>query len=208
MNAHRRNLMGATALLYLGPLLAGLGGSGWFVTPLFLLVFMMWLLILPPHAYSQSPFGAPASIQMFNQTLIQLLIISICFGFGRGMGGVAGMNVQFHWLLPLLISFLSVPLLSWLNRGAVGMVQNTSGSVEDLKMRSQSESQIALAHRLLDALQEQSIALNDSDLSRHLDAIKAQVDRETLLSALKMRGELGQLLWRAQTMLTVQYSHG
>ena len=53
MRSRLRLLMGATALLYLGPVLAGLGGFGWSVVPVFTAIFLLWLIVLRPHQWPQ-----------------------------------------------------------------------------------------------------------------------------------------------------------
>jgi hypothetical protein len=50
MHNKLRLLMGTTALLYLGPLLAGLRGFGWPVVPVFAAIFVLWLIVLRPAA--------------------------------------------------------------------------------------------------------------------------------------------------------------
>ena len=54
MGFRLRVLQIATACLYLGPLLAGLGGYGWRVVPVFAAIFLLWLIALRPQEWPQS----------------------------------------------------------------------------------------------------------------------------------------------------------
>lgn len=105
--------MGATALLYLGPLLAGLSGQGWRVVPVFGLIFLLWIIVMRPAVFPRDG-AAWATPQVWlgavAQALVQLLLVCLLFGAGRGIGGVMGFLPVFHPLLPVAISFLSVPL--------------------------------------------------------------------------------------------------
>lgn len=113
MHTRLRLLKGATALLYFGPLLAGLGGFGWAVVPLFAAIFMLWLFILRPHQWPRSlgDWARPeALISLLTQGVVQVLLVAISFGIGRGIGGVLGTVPPFPLMLPVAISFLSIPL--------------------------------------------------------------------------------------------------
>lgn len=106
-------LMGATALLYLGPLLAGLAGFGWAQVPVFAAIFLMWLVILRPGQWPGS--GAdwvrgPAILSLVAKAAVQLLLVTVCFGIGRGLGGVLDFLPPLPFWLPLLISAAAIPL--------------------------------------------------------------------------------------------------
>ena len=51
MENRRRFLMLANALLYFGPLLAGLAGFGWGLVAVFTAIFVLWLIILQPYEF-------------------------------------------------------------------------------------------------------------------------------------------------------------
>ncbi|MGL4319432.1 MAG: hypothetical protein ACRCS3_01080, partial [Paracoccaceae bacterium] len=87
-----RMMMAATAMLYMGPLLAGLGGYGWTMVPAFAGIFILWQMILRPHKWPQ-PYEldrADAWLAVATQVALQTLLVTICFGIGRGIGGAAG----------------------------------------------------------------------------------------------------------------------
>jgi hypothetical protein len=108
-----RLLRGATAVLYFGPLLAGLAGFGWAMLPPFVSIFVFWLMLLRPHQWPQTPgewLTAQALLNVTTLMLTQTLLVAALFGIGRGIGGVAGHLPLFHPFLPLGLSFLALPL--------------------------------------------------------------------------------------------------
>lgn len=113
-----RLVMGASALLYLGPLLAGLGGAGWSWAPAFAAVFVLWLIVMRPQDWPRqaAAWANPAvPLRAVMQAAVQLLLVSVMFALGRGIGGVAGVAPLWPAWAPLLLSALSVPLarLAW-----------------------------------------------------------------------------------------------
>jgi hypothetical protein len=113
MHNRLRLLKGATALMYFGALLAGLAGHGWAMVPAFVAVFVLWSVILRPHLWpaSLSEIGTEgAVVPLAALVATQALLVVLCFGFGRGIGGVMGVQPDLpHWL-PLALAFLAVPL--------------------------------------------------------------------------------------------------
>lgn len=125
MPARLRLLKGATALLYIGPLIAGMSGFGWGLVPPFLGIFVLWLIILRPEQWPASAtewLTADALWASLAQVLSQLLLVVVLFGVGRGIGGIAGYLPMLHPLLPLSISFIAIPIcrLIWDARIAAG----------------------------------------------------------------------------------------
>jgi len=119
-------LMGATALLYLGPLIGGLAGAGWPAVYAFAAVFVLWLAVIRPHEWPRdaSRWRDPAvPLRAVTQVLVQLLLVAVLFGVGRGIGGVAGYLPDLPLIWPLALSALSVPLsrLVWNPRRAAEM---------------------------------------------------------------------------------------
>lgn len=124
MAIRARLLRAATALLYFGPLLAGLSGYGWAMLPPFVSIFVFWLTLLRPHQWPQANrdwLDPQMLLSMLTQVLTQILLVAVLFGIGRGIGGVAGHLPMFHPFLPLAVSFLAVPLsrLVWDGRKAL-----------------------------------------------------------------------------------------
>ena len=115
MLRHRvRYLQAVTALLYMGPLLAGLSGYGWAMLTPFVSVFVLWLILLRPHQWPQSYaewLGWQALAAALSQILSQILLVAVLFGLGRGIGGVLGLVPQVHPFLPLGMSIVALPLM-------------------------------------------------------------------------------------------------
>lgn len=114
MLTRMRLVKGATALLYIGPLISGLCGFGWDMVAPFTAIFVVWLMVLRPEQWASTPsewLTGPAWLAALAQVLSQLLLVGILFGVGRGFGGLAGISaVSVNPMLPLSISFVSIPL--------------------------------------------------------------------------------------------------
>ncbi|MDP4033194.1 MAG: hypothetical protein Q8P60_10150 [Pseudorhodobacter sp.] len=113
MHNRLRLLKGATALLYFGPLLAGLGGFGWALVPGFAAIFLLWQAILRPQEWPHSlaDWQRPdAMLALAARASLQVLLVVGCFGIGRGLGGVLGVLPPLPMLLPFAVSFLALPL--------------------------------------------------------------------------------------------------
>lgn len=105
-------LMGASALLYLGPLLAGLSGMGWAAVPVFVALFALWLVVMRPAQWPRdiSAWTRETVLAAAAQLAVNALIVIVLFGIGRGIGGVAGFLPQIPPFVPVALSFLAVPL--------------------------------------------------------------------------------------------------
>ena len=112
---HRvRYLQAVTALLYMGPLVAGLSGFGWAMLTPFVSVFVLWLILLRPHQWPQTYaewLHWQAITAALSQILSQILLVAVLFGLGRGIGGVLGLEPQVHPFLPLGMSMAALPLM-------------------------------------------------------------------------------------------------
>ena len=109
-----RLIKGATALLYFGPLIAGLCGFGWEMVASFTGIFVVWLMVLRPEQWPSTPaewLTGPAWLAALAQVLSQVLLVSLLFAIGRGLGGLGNIGtVTVNPILPLSVSFLSIPL--------------------------------------------------------------------------------------------------
>ena len=114
MLTRMRLLKGAAALLYIGPLIAGLCGFGWDMVASFTAIFVVWLMILRPEQWPSTPaewLTTRAWLAALAQVLSQVVLVGVLFGIGRGLGGLADIGpLSVNPILPLAISFLAIPL--------------------------------------------------------------------------------------------------
>ncbi|MDP2080006.1 hypothetical protein [Pseudotabrizicola sp.] len=112
MQRSKRLLMMATLPLYLGPLLAGLSGMGWSAVPVFVALMALWLVVMRPHQWPRqiALWTPPVMVAAAAQVAINAVIVVVLFGVGRGLGGVAGFVLPLPYLVPVALSFLSIPL--------------------------------------------------------------------------------------------------
>jgi hypothetical protein len=114
MLTRMRLVKGATAFLYIGPLIAGLCGFGWGMVAPFAGIFVVWLMVLRPEQWPSSPgewLTTQAWLAALAQVLSQVVLVAILFAIGRGIGGIADIGaVGVDPMLPLSISFISIPL--------------------------------------------------------------------------------------------------
>lgn len=105
--------MCVTALLYIGPLLAGLAGDGWAEVPVFTAIFLLWQIILRPNLWPRTApewLTGSALLALVARGALLTLLVAICFGIGRGIGGVLGYLPNLPAMLPIGLSFLAIPL--------------------------------------------------------------------------------------------------
>lgn len=127
MLTRMRLVKGATALLYIGPLIAGLCGFGWEMVASFSAIFVVWLMVLRPEQWPATPgewLSGSAWLAALAQVLSQILLVTVLFGVGRGLGGLADIGpLTVNPTLPLAVSFLSIPLcrMLWDSREAASM---------------------------------------------------------------------------------------
>jgi len=202
MHNRLRLLQGATALLYLGPLLAGLGGFGWRVVPVFVLIFLTWTLVLRPASWpaTRADWQRPAAVvALMAQSAVQVLLVTLCFGIGRGIGGALGLVPPFPVVLPIAISFLAIPLcrLIWDPRRAEAMDRFLDTAIADITQAAaggvphdRSDARTVTA-RLLAPLQALPDEATEADLARHLRAITAHADPEDVAHLLSMAAQSG-----------------
>ena len=108
-----RLLKGANALLYVGPLFAGVSGTGFGTIAPFVAVFVLWLIFLRPEQFPATPaeWIEPQAIgAVLTLVLSQVLLVVVLLGIGRGIGAVAGFLPAVNPIIPLAVSFLAIPL--------------------------------------------------------------------------------------------------
>lgn len=179
MDIRQKLLMGATALLYLGPLLAGMGDFGWSVVPVFGVIFALWLLVMRPQDRPHSLSDLRARAMMLRLGLriaVLVVLVVLLFGVGRGIGGVLGVLPQLPVVLPLGISALAIPLsrVIWAPR-QVGLARRAPGG---------PDHEVALA--ITRPLADLPPATADTELTAHLTALTAQLSAADLTRALEI----------------------
>ena len=103
----------SSALLYMGPLVAGLAGFGWQMIVEFTVIFTLWLVVMRPMMWPTEA-GGWQSGRVIGKFLLwvalQAAVVSFCFAIGRGIGGTMGALPPLPVWVPPLMSLLAVPL--------------------------------------------------------------------------------------------------
>jgi hypothetical protein len=193
MEMRARLLKGATALLYFGPLLAGMGGYGWAMVPAFVAIFVLGQIILRPHLWPHSFADLQKTelwVSLGAQVAVQILLVVVSFGIGRGIGGAAGTLPVYSPFLPLAVSFLSIPLarLLWDPwKGDSFEAIEAAQYSEILPEAGPEVADIALADRLLQPLQDMAGRTTEAEALRHLKAMAKHVAPVRLRDAMMAR---------------------
>ena len=199
MGLRLRVLQIATACLYLGPLLAGLSDYGWSVVPVFVLIFLLWLIVLRPQEWPQSraDWMQPDHwLAVAARTVVQVLLVVLCFGVGRGLAGVAGVNPVLPFMGPVFLSLIAVPMarLTWPSKHVAasdGLVMAMPVSAERAAMLpDQAERQAEMrlfAARLTEPLTDLRPDTAPSVIEAHLAALQEHLPHDALLEALHVR---------------------
>ena len=212
MQNRLRLLMAATALLYFGPLTAGLGGFGWAVVPVFTAIFLLWLVILRPQQWPRlaADWARPAAwITLITQAAVQILLVAILFGIGRGMGGVLGSLPQFSLLLPIAISFLSIPLARliwnpWKDRDIDRFLEDAIARV-NAAPAANGEPDLAMARSLIAPLADLPDDVTATVVAQHLLAMASHAPDRDIRKALLKRQHSGDAS-RAETIALVLHA--
>jgi hypothetical protein len=210
-----RMLKAATALLYFGPLLAGLGGYGWAVVPVFAAIFMLFLIIIRPQEFPRSiaDWAKPEALVAFGaRAAVQLLLVLVCFGIGRGIGGVLGSFPAFPYMLPIAISFLSIPSarMVWDPWKAQEMDQLLDTALSKIEggAAASAEGDRAYAEAVTSPLNGLADDVSEAELDSHLSALRALVDEKLTFDVLLSRVTQGEASTAGKRALVVMASDG
>lgn len=192
MQARYRIFMGATALLYLGPLMAGLGGTGLRAVPAFAAVFILWMIVMRPNQWPRRVSdwkSGPALIQVLSQSLMQLVLVTALFALGRAIGGALGLQPDWPGYLPLAISFLSVPLgrLIWDPRKSAEVDQFLDSALTQIRNAAAEKPDHSIAMAMLAAMPKD---LSDDQIAHHLVEMEAGQGPAALWQALQEADDL------------------
>lgn len=212
MRNHLYLLMAATLLLYLGPLLAGLAGFGWNLVWVFAAIFLLWLTVLRPHLWPRTwnAWGQhQAWVTLGTNGAVQLLLVTVLFGIGRGIGGALGFVAPFPAALPVLVSLLSIPLsrLVWNPQqdteidhfldDAIHKVAHVDNPVE--------RSDLNRARFLIGPLGNLPDDTDTNEIARHLHAISRHAEEVHIRTALMERQRSGHATY-AQTLALILHA--
>ena len=201
MHNRLRLLQFGTAMLYLGPLLAGLAGQGWAMVAAFTLVFGGWSMVVRPRLWprSASEFeGGEAAVALATLVAGQMLLVVVSFGIGRGMGGVLAFRPDLPQYLPLLLSLLAVPV----SRVGRGPVDRSAPIGFDPAPPDDSTASIALAETLLAEVMALPADVAEDVLQNHLTAISSHLDPVLIRASLGAAIAAGRAT-RAGTMALI-----
>jgi hypothetical protein len=189
MENRLRWLQGATLLLYLGPLLAGVAGHGLGVIPAYTGIFLLRLIIMQPRDWPRTAAAWGRSdtwVAAAARVVVQLLIVLISFGIGRGLAGVAGLRPSLDVMLPLFISFLAIPVsrLIWDPSDPVRVAKVLGGITGDPTHDDRATAD-ALTAPLADLAPDTPLEV----LENHLSAMALHVPPRALMQSLMTRAE-------------------
>lgn len=163
-----RLLMGANALVYLGPLLAGMAGFGWAAVPAFAAILIFWLVLLDPRGWRHARrdwINGRAAVQATGRILIQVLLVAILFGIGRGIAGVVGIGLELPLVQVMALSFFALPLTR-------------------LVWRPEQAAARRVAERMVERLNTLPENSDDAEILAHVVAIRQHVCLDDLHAAL------------------------
>lgn len=214
MQLRLRLLMASTALLYIGPLLAGLGGFGWGLVPAFIVLFMLWLFILRPQQWPRSfaEWNRPeAWTTLATNGVVQVFLVSMLFGIGRGIGGVLGSVPEFPAEVPLAISFLSIPLSRliwdpWKGAQFDEFLDEAIHSINHMSAAAAADDgDLVQARRMLKPIAELPDSVDEAEVARHLRALSKHAMPLAIRTALMERERTGQS-GRAETLALILHT--
>ena len=111
MNLRDRAYFATSALVYSGPLYAGLSGYGMNIVPMFAVLFMLWLYVVRPFDWPQTsdawrnPRALAWPLLVFS---VQMVLVTFCIMVGKGIGAVAGIQPPLPLIFSALISMLGI----------------------------------------------------------------------------------------------------
>ncbi len=186
MHNRLRLLKLTTALLYFGPLLAGLMGQGWGMVLAFTAVFLTWSVIIRPHLWprSVSDLGRSDSfVPLATLVTTQLLLVIACFAAGRGLGGVLAVKPDLPPYLPLALSFVAVPVSRLIWTPQV-MAENVGFDPIQHDAAAMADDPAALASEFLARVRALPDDVAEDVIQSHLTAISAHLDPVLIRKAL------------------------
>ena len=200
---HARLTLLVTLMLYAGPVIAGLAGFGWGVVPAFVVIFVAWRIVMRPAEWPRDPAAwRDTSVQTGAalQAIVVVVVVLVCFGAGRGLGGVVGYLPRLPLVVPLFLSLAALPLARMIHDPRQAMDTLLDNAVNRLKTFDKDVAfpsadarhildGTRLAVRLLQPVQDLAPDTAPGVIAQHLNAIATQVDDARLREALVERAE-------------------
>ena len=132
MKPRDRLLFATSALLYSGPLYAGLAGYGFGTLPLFAAFLMAWLFVVRPGDWPETREDWKVARAVAWPMLIfavQMVVAGFCLAMGRAIGGMYGLTLPLPLALPVGLSVLGILIAYALRRrGAGGPILRVPGA--------------------------------------------------------------------------------
>lgn len=191
MLTRMRLVKGATVLLYIGPLIAGLCSFGWDMVAPFTAIFVVWLMILRPEQWPSSPdewLTGRAWLAGLAQVLSQIVLVAVLFAIGRGLGGLAGIGVvTLNPILPLSVSFVAIPLcrMLWDSREAASLGYFLDEEAESAHAESAASEAAKAIIPLLNLPDAAPDALVTSIVAKAMTVVTADLRLDALTAALR-----------------------
>lgn len=212
MHNRLRLLMAATALLYLGPLLAGLAGFGWGLVPVFGSIFIVWLIVLRPQNWPNHfvDWGkAQAWATLATNAAVQFLLVILLFGVGRGIGGALGFVAPFSAIFPIIVSASSIPLcrLIWNPKEATDLDHFLDNAIQKVAHvhNPVDQSDMNLAYRMLAQLAALPDTTDIETVAEHLIVLAEHVENAHTRAVLLERQHSGNAT-RAETIALILHA--
>ncbi|MCE6958470.1 hypothetical protein LAZ40_05285 [Cereibacter sphaeroides] len=101
-----------TAMLYLGPLVSGIGRHDLPVLPAFAALFVMWTMVMRPAQWPQDRAGwsdGAAILRVAATVATQILLVAALFIVGRAIGGMLPATPVISESAAIAISLLAIP---------------------------------------------------------------------------------------------------
>lgn len=197
-----RLLKGATALLYIGPLFAGISGMAFGILVPFVVIFVVWLLVLRPEQWPATAdewMTAPALGAAVTQVLSQILLVFVLLGAGRGIGALAGFLPVVNPIFPLAVSFLAIPLcrLLWDARAAADQgifLDDEAEAAEAPRALAEANASILTLLNLADDAPDAEVG---TQVAKVMTVVSAGLRLDALAGALSQTGRSHAALRRA-----------
>lgn len=190
-----RALRGATGLLYFGPFLAGVGGAGWSVIPVFVALFLLWLVVLRPQDWPQhvEDWQSPdAWIGLVTRVVVQVVLVLVCYGIGAAITGATGFAPDLPLVLPVLMSLAAVPLARLIWPRSLGMamdlfLDSAADEVDEGRQPNNRAERRRQAQRMAQPLLALPRDTPTETIAAHLRAMAAHVAPDDLFDVLMAR---------------------